>query len=349
MLSKRLHWILTLLLGIVFGSSIAWGGPPVEPPGLARAIEVQERHTDVLMLQEGVVGTAVGLRGDGVPVIKILVESPAVGGLPERLDGVPVAMMVTGKIYSRHHRPGHNRGDGGADSEDGAVDPTVRFPRPVPIGVTTGHPAITAGTIGARVISGTNIYALSNNHVYADENLASLGDEVIQPGAFDGGKLLPPEDTDYIGDLAAFVTIEFSTSAINRVDAAIASTTTELLGNATPSDGYGTPQSMTIAPSINMRVMKYGRTTGLTKGRISAINATVNVGYSTGVARFIDQIVVSGGGFSAGGDSGSLVVVEKGTNMRKPVGLLFAGSSSVTIANPIGAVLGAFNVSIDGD
>jgi hypothetical protein len=101
--------------------------------------------------------------------------------------------------------------------------------------------------------------------------------------------------------------------------------------------------------AVGLRVMKYGRTTGQTKGRIYAINATVNVNYGLqGTARFIQQIVITPGSFSAGGDSGSLIVVERGSNARKPVGLLFAGSPSVTIANPIGLVLERFGVSIDG-
>ncbi len=98
-----------------------------------------------------------------------------------------------------------------------------------------------------------------------------------------------------------------------------------------------------------MRVMKYGRTTGQTKGRIQGINATVLVGYDTGVARFVGQIVIGGGGFSAGGDSGALIVVEKGGDARKPVGLLFAGGPSFTLANPIDPVLARFGVTIDGD
>ena len=97
--------------------------------------------------------------------------------------------------------------------------------------------------------------------MYADENQASLGDDVIQPGTFDGGSA--PDDV--IGKLANFVPILFDGSP-NTIDAAIASTTTALLGNATPSDGYGTPQSGTVAASINMKVKKFGRTTGLTKG-----------------------------------------------------------------------------------
>jgi hypothetical protein len=98
--------------------------------------------------------------------------------------------------------------------------------------------------------------------------------------------------------------------------------------------------------------MKYGRTTGLTKGRVDAINATVDVGYSTGVARFTGQIIIRPGSFSAGGDSGSLIVSnERGSEKKKPVGLLFAGSSFFTVANPIGLVLEAFDpdIAIDGE
>ena len=196
---------------------------------------------------------------------------------------------------------------------------------------------------------GTNVYALSNNHVYADENLASIGDNVIQPGTFDGGA----SPADNIGTLSDFEPIVFSTSANNVIDAAIALTSTADLGKSTPSDGYGTPKSITVVPAPNQQIMKYGRTTGLTKGRITGINATVNVGYSTGVARFVGQIYIGQGGVSAGGDSGSLIVLDgKGktkSDKGKPVGLLFAGSSVATIANPIGAVLSRFGVTVDGN
>ncbi len=139
----------------------------------------------------------------------------------------------------------------------------------------------------------------------------------------------------------------------NVIDAAIASTTTSLLSNSTPSDGYGVPKSTTRVAYVNQKVKKYGRTTGLTKGNVYLINATVDVGYSTGVARFVDQIVIQPGGFSGGGDSGSCIVVDgKGRDKaydRESVGLLFAGSSFLTIANPIDAVLTRFGVTIDGE
>ena len=318
-----------------------------------RVKEVQEAYTDSLMAKSGVVGTAIGSGQGAQPIVLVLVEHGAVTGIPTSLEGVPVRSLVTGKIYAlKPDKPGGGQG-GGSGKGDPSVDPTARFDRPVPIGVSTGHPDITAGTIGCRVTDtdgdGNKVYyALSNNHVYADENNANIGDAVIQPGNFDGGS----SPADDIGTLHNYVIIDFLVGD-NKVDAAIALSSPADLGNATPSDGYGVPKSTTVTAYVNQKVKKYGRTTGLTKGQVFALNATVNVGYSTGVALFVNQIVISPGSFSAGGDSGSLVVVDgKGRDKaddRKPVGLLFAGSPSFTIANPIDDVLSAFGVAIDGE
>ncbi len=351
--------LLVALTGTPALALVGVGDPPGlaragDAPGVARAMEVQESHTPSLLNVQGVVGTAVGLRADGAPVIKIYTENPGLVGLPNHLDGVPVVVEVTGKIFILPKPPGTpgggggNGGGGGGEEDPPSIecDPTARCERPVPIGVSTGHPSITAGTIGARVIDGSgNVYALSNNHVYADENQANIGDYVLQPGTFDGGG----SQADDIGTLSAYKYLDF-TGGDNTIDAAIAIITKpDDLGKATLSNGYGTPKTTTVAASFGLRVMKYGRTTGQTKGRVDAINATVNVGYSSGTARFVNQIIIKPGGFSAGGDSGALIVVEKGADKRKPVGLLFAGSQVVTIANPIDAVLEEFGVTIDGE
>jgi hypothetical protein len=237
-----------------------------------------------------------------------------------------------------------------ATTDAGPVEDPIG-PRPAPIGVSTGHPNITAGTIGCRVKDAQgNVYALSNNHVYADENRASIGDNVLQPGPYDGGE----NPRDAIGTLSAFEPIVFSRRASNTIDAAIALSSIAQLGNATPagdSKGYGTPSSETVDASVGMAVQKYGRTTGLTTGYVDAVNATVNVQYSRGVARFVNQIIIKPAGFSLGGDSGSLIVTDypDSPDDKKPVGLLFAGSSTITVANPIGPVLARFGVSIDDE
>lgn len=312
-----------------------------------RVREVQERHTDELVAKAGVTGTAIGEGQGARPIILVLVEHDAVADIPGQLDGVPVRPLSTGKIYALAKGGNPGGGNGKPDGQP-ELDPASRWPRPVPLGVSTSHRAVTAGTIGCRVKDTFgNVYILSNNHIYANENQAGIGDAVLQPGTYDGGT----NPADAIGTLFDYEPIVFSTSAKNAMDAAIALSTPELLGNATPSDGYGLPKSITATVSLGAKVMKYGRTTGQTSGMIKGVNVIVNVQYDgDNVGRFVGQLLIGGGNFSAGGDSGSLVVLSaKGANDRKPVGLLFAGGNHFAIANPIDAILTRFDVTIDGE
>lgn len=312
-------------------------------PQIQAAMALQERHTPWLMAMPEVVGTATGLTGAGQPAILVFARRPMVPGtIPSDLDGLPVVAQVTGEFVFMAPPPGQS-----AAAKD-SVNPKSRFPRPVPIGVSTGNKGeCSAGTIGARVKKDASVYALSNNHVYALENKALIHSEVLQPGRYDTNCATDPNDV--IGTLADFEPIVFSTGANNVIDAAIALSSTDNLGKATPTGGYGTPKMETASAALGAAVQKYGRTTKLTKGTITGINATVNVGYgASGTARFVQQIIVSGGKpFIKAGDSGSLLVTDPG---RNPVGLLFAGTASGTaIANPIGPVLTRFNVTIDGE
>lgn len=312
------------------------------------AREIQGRHTPSLMAKPGVVGTAIGLDAQGNHVLTILLEHGRVAGLPSQLEGVTVRPLVTGSIDAlkppadRPDKPGKPP----KPEPDPSIDPTARFDRPVPIGVSTGNAnSMSAGTIACRVRDSLGkVYTLSNNHVYALENLAGADDDVVQPGRLDGG-VMP---ADFLGTLAGFEPIVFSTTANNRIDAAIAVTSKDVLGTSTPSDGYGIPDSTTVTADLGMAVQKYGRTTALTKGTITGVNAIVNVGYSQGTAQFVDQIIVEArNSFIKPGDSGSLLVTDPG---RQPVGLLFAGNrpGKLAIANHIGDVLAALEVTIDG-
>jgi hypothetical protein len=313
---------------------------PLETPasGLSLALATQERHTERLLGIKGVVGTAVALDANGKGEMRVFTRDASVRGLPATLDGTPVSVVVTGPIRSLVATA-----EAGAASA--AVNRRARFARPVPIGISTGNERrCIAGTIGARVKRGTAFFALSNNHVYALENSAPLGSNVLQPGQADVN--CSAGANARLGKLSRFVRIVFSTTASNRVDAAIASVTSSSLRRNTPVDGYGTPRAVTAAAGLNQTVRKYGRTTGYTSGRVAGLNATVHVEYSGGrVARFVGQIVVQSASFSRPGDSGSLIV---DTN-RRPVGLLFAGGGNFTFANPINQVLTALNVKIDGN
>jgi len=312
-------------------------------PRVKAVMDVQNRHTRDLLATPEVVGTATGLSDTGNPAILIFIRRDVSPGVvPASIDGVTTVVKVTGEITALAGKGFNN---------------TAVLTPPVPIGVSTGNIGeCSAGTIGARVVSGTKVYALSNNHVYALENDAPIGSKVLQPGLYDTGCVL--RGNNNLGTLAAFIPIQFNNTACNpatnpaacnTVDAAIALSSTSKLGQATPRGGYGVPNSQTYSsPYIGQAVQKYGRTTSLTHGTINGINATVNVSYGTGKsAIFTGQLVIgSGKPFSKAGDSGSLIVTNDSN--ANPVGLLFAGGSGTTIANPIVSVLGSLGVTIDG-
>jgi len=240
--------------------------------------------------------------------------------------------------------------------EPSELKTTDIWPRPVPIGISTGNvKSVSAGTIACRVKDAQgNVYALSNTHVYAPyayTSQAAIGDEVMQPGRLDApGQVYDP--SLYLGTLVAYEPINGSIFATNEIDAAIALTTTDKLNSTTPLSlgGYGIPNSTTVPATLGMTVQKFGRTTQLTKGQITGINATVMVEYAPGwYAWFVGQIIVeSTTAFILPGDSGSLLVID---NLScNPVGLMFAGNGPGTyaIANPIDLVLSEFGVTIDG-
>ncbi len=337
---RSLEWRVPGLPGIALPQLDGLMGTQAD--AWSAAFAAQDGLNSSILEADGIVGTAVGLGPNGLPVVKVYLESPSITWLPMSFEGVAVLPEVLGEVWALGQSP--------MEPEDARLlDPKARFPRPVPIGVSTGQPDVTAGTIGARATDGSKVFALSNNHVFANSNDATIGDHVLQPGRVDGGA--SPDNS--IGTLQDFEPIRFCSVLLcpnNELDAAIAITTAEKLGTATPENGYGKPRSTTVKGSLNMKVQKYGRTTGHTHGTITGIRATITVNYRTGKARFVNQLVITGKGtFSQGGDSGSLIVSEAlGKLDRQPVGLLFAGSANSTIANPIDPVLKRFGITIDG-
>ncbi len=192
-----------------------------------------------------------------------------------------------------------------------------------------------SGTLGSLVADSDGaLYVLSNNHVLARRGKASAGEDISQPGLIDSGCAV----TEVVADLSAFAPLG------SNVDAAIA----ELRPGAMSADGsildVGIPSSVTAAPAIGMPVAKSGRTTGFTTATIALVNASVNVRYQQNcgsgrqfIVGYTNQVVISSNTFSAGGDSGSLIVTNDASH--NPVALLYAGSSTSTIGNPIGEVL----------
>ncbi len=194
------------------------------------------------------------------------------------------------------------------------------------------------GTLGGLVQDvGGNQYILSNNHVLAQLNRAPPGMDIIQPGLAEVGCV--DAANRVVADLTTFVPIERG-QATNTVDAAIALVRSGKLDPTVP--GYvldiGVLSNQTASDNVDCAVQKSGRTTGITLGTIAAVNVTVRVRYPGMMATFSDQFLVTPGSFSAPGDSGSVIVRHEAPGPRA-VGLLFAGSPSSTIGNPMQTVL----------
>jgi hypothetical protein len=325
-----------------------------------RARRVKQQYVNTLLTKKNVVACGIGYKEtEGVMTDELcivvsvekkmpLAQLTEADIVPKAVDDVKTDVLETGLITAWQA-------------------PTQKW-RPAPGGVSVGHINITAGTLGCLVLKGGELFILSNNHVLADSNLGKKDDLIIQPGKHDGGTL-----ADKIATLEEFVPIDFGTipttcptaktveqllNAIakgvgsshkvvsyqesggeNRVDAALARPLSLDLVERRILN-IGVPKGSREA-TLGTDIKKSGRTTGFTTGRITQIDATVQVSYgSAGAATFTDQLVA--GAMSSGGDSGSAVLDEEGY----VVGLLFAGSQNTTIINPIQFVLDALGITI---
>jgi hypothetical protein len=192
-----------------------------------------------------------------------------------------------------------------------------------------------SGTLGSLVTAGSTQYVLSNNHVLARQDQAAAGEDISQPGLIDNGC----QPATIVADFTAAVPLG------NNVDCAVGSLRSGTMDSTGFIEGIGTISRNVKAPAIGLGVEKSGRTTGTTTGTVGSINTSVNVQYQIRCGQgkkytvsYANQVVINSSSFSAGGDSGSLIVSSSGT-CHQPVALLFAGSSSTTIGNPIGEVL----------
>jgi hypothetical protein len=296
-------------------------------------IRAKEAHTEALLARPNVVGVGVGykLRREGRTEILSVValvrqkvpraQLAADAVVPRTVEGIPTDVIEVGEL-----RPLQPR--------------TVRW-RPAPGGVSLGHFAVTAGTLGCVVRdreSGLRL-VLSNNHVLANCNVAQPGDAILQPGTADGGK----EPEAVLARLERFERIRFEGEgrlSANLVDAAVARPVEEGIVEDEILEVGRVERA--VEASLGMTVRKSGRTTGLTTGQVTVLDTTVTVDYGdAGGARFEGQILTEA--MSRPGDSGSLLVSGEAS---AAVGLLFAGSDQATLHNPIQAVLDCLRVSL---
>jgi hypothetical protein len=324
---------------------------------------VLKERRRMLHTQANVVATGVGYKVTGgarttTPAIVCsvtrklsLAELSPHDRVPSTIDGMATDVVETGVIRA-------------LQSHTGRI-------RPAPGGVSIGHRAITAGTLGCLVKRDGETVILSNNHVLANSNNAQPGDAILQPGPYDGGKF--PDDQ--IASLLDFVPIAFSgsdapsscpigngvASVLNGIAALLGSTTrlrpvaiqagentvdaaiARPLNSSDVSDEImeiGTIRGLGTG-SLGLAVKKSGRTTALTAGQILQVDVTAAVSYGEGkTAQFADQLMA--GAMSQGGDSGSAVLDDN----DRLIGLLFAGSDSSTIINRIENVFSSLRLTL---
>jgi hypothetical protein len=326
-----------------------------------KAITVHNRHISEILATKDVAGTAISADEKGMPVITIYTkEQSAPGLLKKEYEGVRVIEQVTGAIKP-FKGPGGGGGGGGGQA--------IQTP-PVKMGTSGGwrydlaNGYCCGGTFGSLIQKGGVKYILTNYHVlYADivsggnSRVATAGDPVIQPGLIDVN--CTAANAQNVGTLVANGgSLPMGGTA---VDVGIAQVTTGMVDETGAILNVGTIGATTQAASIGLAVKKMGRTTGLTRSTVSAINGAFSITYENECAggtsftqSYTNQVVIANSrcGFQNGGDSGSLLVQDVTTN-PKAVGLCFAGSSqcinsAIAIANPINAVLSYLGATMVG-
>ncbi|MDH7503410.1 MAG: hypothetical protein QHJ82_11970 [Verrucomicrobiota bacterium] len=324
-------------------------------PRVQQVMALQDAVTPELMKLDDIIGTATGLDDQGNVAVVVYINqlgrsaAAIARAMPKDIRGTPVVVEFTDEI--RALKPG----PAAKPAPTPTVDHKAKQTPPIQLGTSGGWTYDLAngyccgGTLGSLVqVNGTK-YILSNYHVFeadivdgGNNRQSADGDPIIQPGLIDVGC-----NADNAQPVATLV--KLSSLPESNVDASVAA----IIPGMVRDDGaileIGTISSSTVSASLNQKVKKSGRTTGLTRSYVRGVNATVTVAYDNECAggdaftkTFTGQIIVANRlskfKFLAGGDSGSLMVEDVTTNPRA-VGLLFAGSSTLAVANPIGEVL----------
>ena len=364
---RRVVLLIPSLVSLVFLSSCGGGGSSsqvvvtIKPAFAVDTVSQTTAFTDTV---EGTTNTAVTWEVNNTPGGSATIGTISATGVYTAPAQVPSPASVTVSVVSQADT---------TKSASAQVTVVAHTPNeaaqslPIKLGTTGGNAndssrqgnTITCcgGTLGSLVQRAGTFYILSNNHVLARSDSASLGENIIQPGLVDTN--CGSTSSSVVGNLSQFGNLQASGT---NVDAAIAqiipgavdTTGTILLLGSTTTGGVPDPgpphAGAGVAATVNMGVGKSGRTTGLTCSRVGAVGVATRVQYQTGcgsgttfTVNYSNQISVTGGTFSGAGDSGSLIV-SAGT--ADPVALLYAGSDTDSVGNPVQDVLSAMADSL---
>jgi len=330
---------LLILLVLVFVGALLFSAIPAsadENPGRGRSLaEARGTLEQELLPLAGVVGIAHS-ETDGV--ITVLVEDEeAKQRVPSSFNGYMVQTEVTGKIQLLSTQVTEPLASVSSERR-GEVSPLVGG-----VSLSAWVPgAYYSGTLGMVTYDDK---ILSNAHVIALEpdtdNFLDLGTAIIQPGSGDGGRWGAK-----VGELEAYIPINFEPEASNYADAAIGSIDSGI--DVSYGEQFGEGGNYWIegwtGVSIGDTVRKSGRTTGVTTGQVTSTNADVHVEYGDQTVTFKNQIQVkqSNWSFAGAGDSGSAVDMD-----GEFVGLIFAGTEDYVYINKAEYIIDGLDIDVE--
>ena len=198
-----------------------------------KAIQTKNNKTQEFMAKRNVVGVGVGFKnklgentGDPSVVVLVQQKKPVAAltdddMIPSEVDGTKTDVVEIGVLRAQ------------------GINPKAEFRPIIQPGISLAHYMVGAGTFGAVVRDNAtgDKFILSNNHVLANSNGASVGDSILQPGSLDGG-MIP---SDVVANLYDFRRLAYIEEATTEDDSGNDSDTT------TPDTG-GTGGTDTTTP-----------------------------------------------------------------------------------------------------
>jgi hypothetical protein len=287
-----------------------------------------------------VVGVGIGHKliegvDTGIPCVRVYVNGkkpcPPVEPIHPGIPGIEIDIVEASIPPAAYGRP-YPEG-GYPNAKPGQPGSSIG---PVVTGANVSE--LVSGTLGVVLLDNSNRprRLVSCNHVLSRKGRVPMGSEIVSPaladdtqeGALRVARLL------YAAPLVSF--------GVNKVDCAIAEVVApELVDPRFPD---GTIVNRFRPPVAGAEVIKFGKSTGKTSGRIVDVESDVRIEFDFGSLRFEDQVLIEGEyePFAAAGDSGALVIQNSGWKKQdQPAGvaLVIGPLGRFTVACPMPAVL----------
>jgi len=301
---------------------------PTAQDALVEALRshVRAKGNDYLK-DPNITSVGVGLKNGSGPVSLQFTVGEKGASAIERLESseIPATIsladgtVVPTDVIERSYKPAFDL------VEAEAIDERKVRRDPIRPGISISHPKGTAGTIGLIVFDRSSgaPCVLSNWHVLHG-NRGAIGDPVVQPGPFD--------DNNVAGNVAGKL---LRSHLGNAGDCALARI--EQRGIERPVLQLGVTATRMARVALGDKVVKSGRTTGVTYGIVRRVDVIAKIDYSApageqpigGFEIGVDPAhAPSDGEISMGGDSGSAWMIASGAKATDIfAGLHFAGEA----------------------